>query len=456
MADSLMTFLVQKTGGAVSPLALIPLHARLANALISYLRYISKTFWPADLAAFYPYSNHWPIGLVLGAGLSLTTCSIWLVMRSRRYPYLGVGWFWYLGTLVPVIGLVQVGAQSMADRYMYIPSIGLFILVVWGVHALCGSSARWQRMGACGGAIALIGCVACTSVQVTYWRDGVSLFRHAVEVTTDKWAAYGHLGNALDISGRKAEALSYYAEVVRLQPYYAEGHWNLGTILMEQDRLEEAVNHLNIAIACSPNFARAHYNLGIALGKQGKTEEAIAHYAEAVRLDPTNPDMRFNLGQALLKQNKAAGAAAQFAEALRLKPDDAQTRYRLAQALARQHKSREAVAQYRETLRVLPDLINALDDLAWILATEPDPGIRDGAEAVRLAQKACELTQSQHPAMLTTLAAAYAEAGRFAEALQAAQKARDLALASDQKEAAEKAGELLKLCQSGQPFRQSL
>jgi hypothetical protein len=214
---SFVTFAVQKNGGAVASL---PISLRLSNALISYWRYVGKTFWPAKLAEFYPLPGHFAFGQVLAAGLLLAAVCVWTLFQARRRPYLLTGWFWFLGTLVPTLGIVQVGSQAMADRYTYIPSIGLFVLLVVGIHEVAARarlsagpfcSSRWRgSLPACLGGIALAGCLICTSRQLSYWQSPEKLFRHTIAVTSDNYVAYDYLGAALHDVGKFDEALAAF------------------------------------------------------------------------------------------------------------------------------------------------------------------------------------------------------------------------------------------------------
>ena len=443
LATSVVTFLAQRAGGAVSELAATPLRGRLENIPVAYFRYIQKTVWPADLAMFYPYPSHWPAALVVISLLSLAIVSGLAVRWRKSCPYLIVGWLWFLGTLVPVIGLIQVGGQSMADRYMYIPGIGLFIAAVWGLSALAPRLGRWQMLLNCAAVGSVIACLLVTSVQVQYWRDGVSLGRHTIQATRDNYFGYCYLGDALNGIGDNAGALACYAKAVDLAPQNLAGHFNLGSLLIEAGRVEEAVAHLQLAVAIAPGFVQAQNNLGIALMEAGQKEQAVRHFAEAARLDPADPDALFNLGRALLEQNRPSEAVPQFQSALRLRPDNAKVHYFLARALIRLHQTADAIFQYREALRLAPDSPAPINELAVILASDPDSRFRSTANAVELAERACELTQYQDPSLLTTLAAVYAQAGRCEEAIRFAQQARHLALVSNQSETAIKAGSLL-------------
>ncbi|MGD0207731.1 MAG: tetratricopeptide repeat protein [Verrucomicrobiota bacterium] len=421
LAAGVVTYSVQTSGRTLWSPAERPFSSRVANALWAYERYISKTFWPADLSIFYPYPHHWPAGLVIGAASLLAIWSGLLIWRARQNPCLFVGWFWFLGTLIPTIGLVQVGSQSMADRYMYIPSVGLFILVAWGFNDFLNWRPHWRRITTFAGGVALAGCLVGTEIQLSYWQNSIKLFRHAIEVTTDNFVAYTCLGETLSDLGLKKEAMEFCGEAVEI----------------------------------SPNSPVAQYNFGMALLQNNRLDEALAHLDAAARLAPHNSEVQYNFGLFLLLHNKSDEAASHFAAALVERPDFAEAHRRLAQALSQQHKSKEAIFHYHEALRLKPDFADALNELAWILATAPDSGLRSGTEAVQLAKRACELAQNRQAAFLTTLSAAYAETGRFSDAIAIAQTAGKLAQTAGQKKIAAQDGELLKLYQAGCPFRET-
>ena len=522
LVSSIVTYRVQAAGGAVSSFAETGLYSRLTNAVLAYARYLAKTLWPIDLSPIYPFSKKLPGAQLLAASLILILLSAWFAFRARRHSYLVMGWLWFLGTLVPTIGLVRVGAQSMADRYMYLPSVGLFILVVWGLDAIGQFSPPRRRSLAALGGLALAGCLTGTWFQLGYWADPVTLYRRAVELNADNYIAYDYLGKSLEDKGWNELALSCYSEAVRLRPRFVVGQYNLGTLLMAQGRLAEATDHLQAAVTADPNFAKGYNNLGSALFKrgrisdaktqfsraialdpdepsahhnlgtlllaesqwaeaeaqfseairlqpdfseahlnlalvyvrQGKPGDASAHFSEVVRLHPDNLEARFSLGLALLEVGEAAAAAAQFSECLRLRPGETRFHFRLAEALARQGKTAPAALHYREAIRLTPDFPDALNSLAWILSTSTELDLRNGSEAVRLAERSCALTQHELPDLLVTLAAAYAEAGRFSDAVKTAQAAETIASKSSRTQDVARANRLVRLFQSGQPLRE--
>ena len=300
IASCVITRLVQ--GGALWSTASLPLSFRLANALMACVRYISKTVWPADLALIYPYPHHWPIAAVITVALLLALCSALALLWAKPHPYLAVGWFWYLGTLVPVIGLVQVGIQSMADRYTYLPSIGLFIIVAWGLNDLLNSRPQKTKIAAAVGGLALAGCVAVTSIQLAYWRDSLTLFSHTIEVTTDNYAAEDCLGTTLENLGQKDEAEKCYAASVRFEPDYPLGQFHLGMILLEQGKAVEASNHLAIAARLAPQNPVIQFDYGLYLSQHGNPAEAARCFRAALAARPDFPEAKTNLAKALSEQ----------------------------------------------------------------------------------------------------------------------------------------------------------
>jgi protein O-mannosyl-transferase len=519
-----VTFLVQQASGAVTPLAKSPFDLRLANAFIAYALYLGKTLWPSKLAVFYPYSrwslDSWP---VVAAALLLVAATVAVVLLRKQKPYLLVGWLWFCGTLVPVIGLVQVGKQSWADRYTYLPHIGLFLLIVWGISEVVARW-KWSRPIAIAAAgLALAACGLATVRQRTYWRNTKTLFEHALAVTSDNYVAYTVVGNALIDDGKLPEAIEQCQRALQISPDYPEAHNTLGNIYTRQQKYTEATASYNAAIRSDPTYADAHAGLSDALIKQGDFAGAEAHGREALRLTPMHLPAMFCLATALHKQNKLAEAAdyyrqilalnpnlftphrylgnvlvaqgkpqeaaAQFQMALKIRPADIDTRVVLGVMLLGNNRTDEAAAQFREAVRLQPtnslanyqlalihqgrkeprpaieyfrqalqaqpDWAESLNNLAWILAANPDATLRNGPEAVTLAERACQLTNYKEAFLIGTLAAAYAEAGRFPEAVTAAEKARTIALAAGQKEVAQSNLELLELYKAGRAYHEA-
>jgi tetratricopeptide (TPR) repeat protein len=417
-ASSVVTFVVQRKGGAVS--TSLSFGARVANAVVSYMRYIGKMLWPRHLSVLYPHPGHWPAWEVAAAAVLLLAISAAVILLARRRPYLAVGWLWFCGTLVPVIGLVQVGIQSMADRYTYLPLIGLFIMLVWGIAELIPERPWRAEVLAAVGVLSLAACALLTERQVQIWRDSVALFGHAVRATRDNYLAYNNLGfyfsglgktaeamenyrmslkinpayeDALNnvgyaLAGQKkySEAIPLYEAALRIRPNHAEVHNNLGNALSETGKIDEAIEHYLIALKQNPDHAEAHNNLGIALAMKGKLDEAIVHFQAAIRSKPKYASAHSNLGNAFAAEHKLEEAIRAYREALRLKPDDAQAHNNLGNALAEQGKVAEAITNYREALRLNADNPEAQFNLGLALLHEGkrEEAAAHLAEALRL------------------------------------------------------------------------
>jgi len=294
--SSVVTYIVQKSGGAVGALQAYPFKIRMANALLSYAIYMGKMIWPQNLAVFYPHPEQsLPMWQAAGAGLLLLVISISVIRLGRRHPYLPVGWLWYVGTLVPVIGLVQVGAQGMADRYTYVPLIGLFFIIAWGVTDLLGSW-RYGRPALTVAATSLLSAlIVCSSFQASHWKNSLTLFDHTLRATSNNWLIHNNLGVVLEKQGRLKEGTDHLYEALRIKPDYAEAHNNLALRLAKQGKLEEAIDHFSEAVRIKPDYVDALNSLGVALAKQGKLEEAIDHFSEALRIKPDYAKARRNL-----------------------------------------------------------------------------------------------------------------------------------------------------------------
>ena len=386
VAASIVTYVVQKHGGAVATVENLPLGARSGNALISCCRYLGKMFWPTDLAVFYPHPGYWPLEQVLLAGVFLCGISVLLFMKRGRCPYLLMGWLWFVGTLVPVIGFVQVGEQSMADRYTYIPSLGMLIIAIWGVYEL---ARRWRYHKialAVVGSAAIVLCLALTRQQIGYWKDSETIFRHTLEVTQKNYIAHNNLGSALDKKGQTDGAISQFQEAILLKPDGADAYYNLGNALLNQGQTDEAISQFKAAIHLKPDDALAHNNLGNALDKKGQTDEAISQFKTAIRLKPDYADAHYNLGVALFKKGQSDEAISQFQETIRLKPDDADAHINLGIALNKKGQTDGAVSQYQEAIRLKPDDALAHNNLGNTLDRkgQTDGAINQYQEAIRL------------------------------------------------------------------------
>jgi tetratricopeptide (TPR) repeat protein len=320
IAACFATFLAQQAGGAVASAERFPARVRAANAIWSYVAYLELTLWPRRLAVFYPHPGSslpaWKVALAASILAAMTSLA---VMLRRSRPYVLTGWLWYVGTLVPVIGLVQVGNQGMADRYTYVPLIGIFVIVAW-------TAAGWGRHAAIPAVAVVLALAVVARAQVMEWRDTVTLFTHALAVTGPNPTALVDLGVALEDRGRIADAMARYDEALRMDPGNRIAENRAAGVLAAQGRLDEAVGHYREALRRSPGDADTLSNLGIALGKQRKLDEAIARFQEALDAHPEDPSaVLTNLGNALLLSGRTEEAIARYDESLRLDPGDSET-----------------------------------------------------------------------------------------------------------------------------------
>ncbi len=335
--SSLLTFFIHQKGGAIVSMDVHPLNIRIANALISCIVYAWKMILPFNLAVFYPYPDSIPWWKTAWSGFLILSASLLTLKALRRRPYLAVGWFWYIGTLVPVIGLVQTGAHAMADRFTYIPLTGLFIIIAWGVPELL---AGWSYKKTCLAVITAVlipALMTITRVQVKYWSDSITLYKHTLNVTADNNVTHHTLGLALFQKGRIREAAFHFNEALRIAPADTRAHNNLGLAMARLGRTGDSIKHYQEALRLNPDYADAHYNLGIALAQLGMTDKAITHYREALRLNPDNVKAHNNIGIALFRKGKIKNAVVHFQKALQIKPDYSYARNNLMKAQAAGH-----------------------------------------------------------------------------------------------------------------------
>jgi tetratricopeptide (TPR) repeat protein len=603
-ASCVLTVWAQQKGSSVAGLNMIPFFTRCINSLISYFSYLQKMLWPINLAVYYPYSHELNYGLAWLSALILLGISVWAIGSRQSRPFLLIGWLWYLGMLVPVIGLVQVGHQSMADRYTYLPSIGFFIMVVWlvadwarslepspflnavlrrrfvppGSDSLPakgrGPSAsrapvraprhapaeqRALPLAAVLAALSLAVLAACavlTSIQLKTWLNTRTLFEHALKVTGQNFMAYATLGDFLEDEGKNQEALEYFRAASQLMPSYPNAWFGLGTALFELGNRSEALKcarqglelkpndpqgvylyavallrerqwaeaerYLRRAIELRENYPEAHLHLGVALQQQNRWDEAVGHFQTALKFKPEGAKMRLRYAEALYQRQDVSEAITQYRAALKLQPKMSRAQLGLAEALVRSREFDEAaglfsavlavnpdnaraldglgyylamrnrldeafpylvkasavsptngfiqlhlamalgnkgeiaqaIAHYRLAVKLQPDLALAMNNLAWLLATHPNADMRNGVEAVEMGERAVSATKEREPFYLGTLAAAYAEAGRFDDAVRTAQKTSALAQSLGLKELAERNERLLQEYKAGKPHRE--
>jgi tetratricopeptide (TPR) repeat protein len=465
----------------------VPLAPRIENAAVSYVTYLAQTVYPTCLAPFYPFASGalspWRAG---GAAALLLGGSVGSFVVRHRHPYVIVGWLWYLVMLAPVIGVVQFGGAARADRYMYLPQIGICLLVVWGTTTLAGSWRHGNAALATIGAAVIASLVACAHRQTAYWRNSETLWTHTLECTTNNGVAHNNLGAAVLDAGRLDEAITHFKRALEINPRNTFAWNNLGSALIQAGDATAAIVPFTKALEVDPRYASAHNGLGNALLQTGRTDEATAHYRRALELQPDDVEAHNGLGNALLQTGRIDAAIGEYERALALNPnhteahnglggallrngrvDEAIEQYRLALAAEPGHalshnglatafvqagRMDQAIAHYEEALRLKPDLAGACNNLAWVLATYPDDRVRDGAKAVALAERADHLAGGRNPVYLATLAAAYAEAARFDDAVRTARRAIDLATARGQTALADQTRDRLELFENGRPF----
>jgi tetratricopeptide (TPR) repeat protein len=370
-ASSVVVLLAHESVGAIERLEILPIKMRIANALVSYVKYMGKMLWPHPLAVFYPHpGNSLPMWKAAGAGVFLLCISILVLRGARRYPYLVLGWLWYLGTLVPVIGLAQAGSQAMADRFTYVPLIGLYIIFAWGVPEF---TRKWHHRRVAlsiSAAVVLFSLMTCARLQLRHWKNSVSLLSYTHAVTANSYLVHNNLGSALYELEKYDEAIVHYTEALRIKANFAEPHYNLGIAFARQGKFNEAIAHYTEALRIEPGHAKAHNNLGDVLYQQERYDEAISHFSRAVQLKPDYPKAHSNLGNALLQQGKFDEAIAHFSEALRIQPDNADTHYNLGVTLEKQGRLDEAMIHFSEVLRIQPDNAEAHNNIGVILASQ--------------------------------------------------------------------------------------
>ena len=349
-----VTFIAQQKGGAITKLAGISMTGRIENAFVSYARYLDKTFWPSPLANPYPHPGHWGFPLVIYSVALVAGLSAIAVLYARRFPFFFTGWFWFAGTLVPVIGLVQVGIQSMADRYTYVPLIGLFIIFVWGLAETGMSRHVPKTLIAVLTAMVLVVSARRTRNQLSYWQNNETLFRHTLAVTENNYLAYNNLGTWLSKKGQIAEAMDCFHKSLQINPDNSDVLYNLGNAFAKLGNWDEAINNYQRALQITPNQPDVLDNLGFALAAKKQFAAAVVCFEAALKLNPDYADAHNNLATVLFIQKRFNEAVRHFREALRITPGNPQIYSNLGDALVQKGQTTEAVRCYREALRLKP------------------------------------------------------------------------------------------------------
>ena len=456
-----LAYLCQKSMDAVVSLESHSWGARLANAAQSYVLYLRNMVWPTNLATLYPLPEQFSTIYVVGSLLILLGITVTALVLWRKAPHLIVGWLWYLGTLVPVIGILKMGEMTaMTDHYMYVSLLGIYIAIAWQLAAWVKENPKLKYMVSGFVAIVLVAFSLLSSKQIAVWRNSETLWKHTLSVVDDSSVAHNSLGDALMQSGQFAEALIHFQEAVRLEPTYveainnsgnaqqvlgrsddaiasyraalkiapdnAEVHYNCGVVLQQRKQWHEAIEHYREALLIKPNFAPAHNNCGLTLRASGREEEAIEHFELAAEIDPGLMAAYVNLGLTLRSLHRNEEAIEQFEKALRIEPDNFIANYNSGIALRSVGRRAEALKRFETAVRLRPNVGGAHYGLAWIMATAPEDQLRDGIRAIEHARRAVELTKDS-PFTLDALAAAHAEAGEFPNAIKYQEQAIEMA-----------------------------
>jgi Flp pilus assembly protein TadD len=452
-ASCVVTYYAQNTG-AVRSLTQVPLAYRFENATVTVVTYLLKLVWPARLAVIYPMPHSIPIATFITclAVLIFITLTVWLARKKN--PFLPVGWFWFLGTLVPVIGLVKVGDAAMADRYTYIPSIGIFVAVAFGAQKFWGRLPKVVLPVAA--ALVLVAFAAVTERQLQFWRDDETLFKHALDVTTDNADAVINYGVALENEGKPLAAVEQYQRAEEIAPDSYMASADLGNLLLYLGDTNGAVAQLRQAAQLAPRMATLHDRLGSVLAGTGDFAEATNELLQAIQLSPASLWPHMDLGIALAAHGDFYGATNEFAEAMRLSPADPTPLVEWGRALLQQGRDTEALDKLHQAVQLDPDNFQALAFTAHVLASDEHANIRDGTAALTLAQKASALTDGRQPLVEDVLGMAQAETGQFDEAQNTVSNAVQLATTAGTKtEVVNGMQERLKLYQQHQPWRES-
>jgi tetratricopeptide (TPR) repeat protein len=366
-ASSVITFVVQHKAGAVSGSEIVPLTTRIGNALVSYCAYLGKLFWPSNLAVFYPHPGHeLPLWDPAAAALFLLALSLLVIFQAQRRPFLVTGWFWFLGMLVPVIGIIQVGGQSMADRYTYLPSIGIFIMVAWTPPSLPWRIFHQRLLLATGLSVVLIFLSIATWVQTGYWKDTGAVFGHALSVTTNNHLAHCFLGDVLASENKLDQAQSEHEKALAIWPRFAEAHNGLGRVLAKRGFRQEAMSHFEIALREKPNFASAHLSVANELAESGDLEGALSHYSEALRINPDSVDAHSGLGVMMARTNRLPEALSHLTTATQLCPRCPEPHNNLGRVFTLLGNINEAAGQFQQAIQLDPTLAEAYNNMGLI------------------------------------------------------------------------------------------
>jgi tetratricopeptide (TPR) repeat protein len=439
---------------AIIPDRAVSVPWRFGNAFCSYAIYIRQLILPSGLAPFYPHLGvSLPVWEV-GASIALLAGISWGVFAGRKkHPYLITGWCWYLGMLVPVIGIMQVGLQAHADRYTYLPQIGLVVMATWLIADWC-ASLRYRRAVLSTTAAVVLAVLAVTAHRQTrHWRDRFSLWTHTLACTERNDLAHNNMGTLLGEQEQFEKAIFHLEKAMEINPAFPDTYYNLGVVFSQQGRFDKAIPYFEKALKIKPDYGAAHSNLGVLFTRQGQTEKAIFHLEKSLSINPDSAEAHYNLGISFDRQGQIDKAILHFEKSLAINPNHAEANCRLGNLFSGQTNFVAAIRQYERALRINPNYVEVQNNLAWILATCPDAAFRDGPRAVALARSSDRLSRGTLAPVLDTLAAAYAEAGQYPEAVATARRA--LAVAAGQESVADGLRARLRLYEAGIPYHET-
>lgn len=454
LASSVMTIVAHDKLGSLAADTLVPFSDRVMNVVVSYARYVGKAVLPTGLSIFYPHPGSWPVAAIIASLALLLVLTIGAVLLVRRAPAVTIGWLWFLGVMLPTSGIVQAGAQSIADRFMYLPMLGLLAALVWGLGtAFDHQQFTARRRGVVfAGLVLLLG--AMSSIQVRHWKDTHTVFAHALRVTDRNYIAYAVMGTLLHEKGHTAEAIPFLQRSIELQPSHHECRIVMGNVLTSLKRFDEAYAQYDQVVKISPRSADGFSNWAMALASAGRNEDALQKVDQAIRLNPQHVNARLLRALVLQQSGRFEDAAQASRQALALHPTNTVVLLTIGNSFVAQARAADALPIFRRALQTTPDSVPALNRTAWILATHSNPTLRNGPEALRLATRACELTGFRDSLSLNTLAAAQAEAGDFASAVRTGEQAVQAAQAANNGGQIVVIQRLLELYRAGTAYRE--
>jgi len=383
---SIVTFIAQQKGGAVQSVKALPLGVRIANAFVSYIIYIAKTIWPANLAVYYPHPGLWPLWQILGAILLIAAVTFMVIRTAKSFPYLAVGWLWFAGTLVPVIGIVQVGGQALADRYTYVPLIGLFIMAAWGIPEFL-KKWRYRKEALFASSALIIPCLLIvTCIQVGYWRNDIELYDHALKVTSRNDFIYRNRGAAYDRLGNVGKAIEDFNKAIEINPKYADAYFNRGVAYGQLGNREQAILDYNSAIEVNPKYADAYYNRGVAYGELGNREQAILDYNSVIEVNPKNAKAYNNLGIVYDMLGNREQAILDYSSAIEVNPRYAEAYNNRGFAYTELGNYRQAIHDHNMAIEINPKYAEAYSNLgiAYGMLENPGQAIEDFDKAIQI------------------------------------------------------------------------